>query len=391
MPGEELAEFTDRLFRLFQLVVATFTDPLDREALEDLADDYGMVLDERDVALYSDVLAAMISVGEEWARGKGVISFGDMLYLPVKWNLRPRRYRVVMADEAQDLNEIQLRLIEWACEGGRLIAVGDPWQSIYGWNGANPRAFERIRELSPNTVELPLSICYRCPKRVVRLAQDIVPHIGAGLNAPDGIVGEVDTQKLFAEAKAGDLVLCRVNGPLLSLCFSFLAARIPARVRGSDVGRTLIKTIRMIGAQPGFVYEQFPAFLAAWGERVRATLRPDDERAEKNLEDLQGSILACFTHYPAKTVEQLAEGIKSVFGDNMEKGVIWLSTVHKAKGLEARTVWIVHPEMLGRYRKRQTEAQRQEEMRVKYVALTRAKERMFFVVEPEGEGAPDKR
>lgn len=45
-----------------------------------------------------------------------------------------------------------------------------------GFNGADVHAMDRISQnFKPE--KLPLSICYRCPKNVVKLAQSIVPDI----------------------------------------------------------------------------------------------------------------------------------------------------------------------------------------------------------------------
>jgi superfamily I DNA/RNA helicase len=379
----EQSEVKDRLFRTFQLAVMTNTYPADLDALDELVGHHGYYLPF--IEHYSAFIVGMLEAGEMMAH-KGKIAFLDMLYLPEKWNLQPPTYEVVFGDEVQDWNALQLSLVRKVMRGGgRLYAVGDPYQSIYGWNGADPEAFHKIKEISAGTKEMPLSICYRCPRSVIARAQEIVPHIEAAETAEVGNVADITREEFLRNVEPGDLVLCRTNAPLLATCFKMLAMRIPARVRGSDVAKMLASTIREIGQMTGFTYDQFPSYVEAWGGRVELTLRPDDDRARTELKDLVDSLLAIFAHYPANSVNELAENVTALFGDNLETGVVWLSSVHKAKGLEADRVWILRPDLLPRIHKRQTPQQLAEEMRVRYVALTRAKKEMYFVQKDEGE------
>jgi hypothetical protein len=120
------------------------------------------------------------------------IDFDDQLYLPCLWNLPIERKDWVLVDEAQDVNPIRLALIERTLKpGGRLIAVGDPSQSIYAFTGALTDSIERIKT-QYQAVELPLSVSYRCPTAVIAKAQTLVPQIEA---APGAIDGEVDPRR----------------------------------------------------------------------------------------------------------------------------------------------------------------------------------------------------
>ena len=69
--------------------------------------------------------------------------------------------------------------------------------------------------------------------------------------------------------------------------------------------------------------------------------------------------------------------IDRIFSDNVD-GTIF-SSVHRAKGLEAETVYIIRPDQLPLVRKDQQEWEIQQELNLKYVALTRSKNRLVFV------------
>jgi superfamily I DNA/RNA helicase len=73
--------------------------------------------------------------------------------------------------------------------------------------------------------------------------------------------------------------------------------------------------------------------------------------------------------------------IDRIFSDDTDGTVF--SSVHRAKGLEADTVYIIRPDQLPLIRKDQQEWELTQEMNLKYVALTRSKNRLVFVNEKE--------
>lgn len=105
------------------------------------------------------------------------IDFDDMLYLPLLLNAPFQTRDWIFIDEAQDTNEVQVEILDRLCKkrvawegatisGTRLVAVGDPLQSIYGFRGANSSAMDRIAARFSCT-PLPLSVSYRCPQAIV--------------------------------------------------------------------------------------------------------------------------------------------------------------------------------------------------------------------------------
>jgi len=118
------------------------------------------------------------------------IDFSDMIWMPLKHGLSFPQFDFVFIDEAQDTNatrrEVAKRMLKQgndnvvqeafavALKKGRLIAVGDRHQAIYGFTGADNDALDILKE-EFSAAELPLSTCFRCSKSVIRHAQSIVP------------------------------------------------------------------------------------------------------------------------------------------------------------------------------------------------------------------------
>ena len=108
----------------------------------------------------------------------------------------------IIVHNCQDLSKLQLRVIKKLInmqlpkkfgvkKPTRFLFVGDSKQAIYSFAGADCHSIENIRrQFSPQ--ELPLNICYRCAKKVIKLAQQDVPAIES---APNAIEGEVHVIK----------------------------------------------------------------------------------------------------------------------------------------------------------------------------------------------------
>ena len=77
-----------------------------------------------------------------------------------------------------------------------------------------------------------------------------------------------------------------------------------------------------------------------------------------------------------KNIEDLKLKIQSIFSDDIE-GII-LSTVHKAKGLEADRVFIVRPDLLPMTKNIRSQWERQQENNLTYVAITRARKELIY-------------
>ena len=195
-----------------------------------------------------------------------LIDFTDMVYLPLALNLQVFNYDFVFVDECQDLNAAQRELMLKAVKrnGGRFIAVGDEQQAIYGFAGADADSFAKLQAI-PNTITLPLSVCYRCGTKIIDMAKTIVPQIEACETAKEGVI-EYDYKHM--DILGGDMVLCRNTYPLVSLCLKYLSKGIKAFVMGSDIGRNLIKMIEDTQGKSG-VWDMDSVFTKLDKERMK--------------------------------------------------------------------------------------------------------------------------
>ncbi|WP_459047606.1 ATP-dependent helicase [Stenotrophomonas sp. PSU_St99] len=126
-------------------------------------------------------------------RASNAYDFDDLLLLtyrifienPKIADLYRRIYQFVSIDEAQDMNEAQYSLICALCSGDykNLMMVGDPRQSIYGFNTSGPEYMLRFGdEFSAKRVELTAN--YRSSKAVVALARQLDPNYMVAMQLP---------------------------------------------------------------------------------------------------------------------------------------------------------------------------------------------------------------
>jgi len=361
------------LSKLVSLAKATLVDPTDSIAVDAMAAHYGIEMNGDAETL----LGLLPQVMRECAERTHVIDFDDMIWMPVIFNLRPEGYDWVFIDECQDLNASQIALVMCLVNGaGRVIAVGDRKQSIYGFRGADISAIPNLIEALDATV-LPLSITYRCPTSVVELAKKLVPQIEAAEWAEEGIVRNTHYDAMMATVKDGNLILCRVNAPLVKACYSLIRRGTKAVIRGRDVGKSMQELIdKLMKDSPNQDIHSLLTNLRDYkweqSEKLRATGKED--RIESLVDRCDTLEALCDG---IRDLVELRHRIDTIFNDLQKTGVI-LSSVHRAKGDESDTVYILQPELMP-HPLAVKPWQIEQEMNIKYVALTRTKNELVFV------------
>jgi DNA helicase-2/ATP-dependent DNA helicase PcrA len=263
------------------------------------------------------------------------------------------RTRHLFVDEMQDVNPAQFRLLTaMLADEPDLFVVGDPNQSVYGFNGADPTLLNRLPEILRGTTVIRLDENHRCTPQVVAVATAVLREGGAF-----GASGEVvlprttrvdgPVPKIVAHATDGDeaawvaerakmsrtpgrpwssiAVLTRTNAQLAVVQAALDKARVPNLIAGSDLG---------------------PASdLRGEGEKRGA----DSDGEERRRDD-----------------------------SPVDRDRVVLTTFHRAKGLQWPTVIVLG---LGAglmpLASAQTPAAIDEERRLLYVALTRAEEELW--------------
>jgi len=336
-----------------------------------------------------------LKIGEEKAIKKECLDFTDQIWLPVKWKLNEAKwfkpYKFVLVDEAQDLNAAQLELaLILAGSTGRILAVADPRQAIMGFAGADNKSYKNIVSRT-NAIELPLSICYRCPRSHIELVKKIYPEIPIepSPTAKEGTITQINSGDVEKLIKLGDMVIGRKTAPLVSLCIRLISRGIKATVKGKDIGESLKKDLEDIAKISGYSFQFFNDAVSTY-DQIKAQQYHGLDNEEQMLENLKDKVQAITIIYQsqpqARGIDDLKYYIDSLFSD--ENSPITLSTCHRAKGLEGDRIFIYKPDDMPMRWKNQQVWQLEQEENLLYVALTRGKSELFIVGKPEWYNSP---
>jgi DNA helicase-2/ATP-dependent DNA helicase PcrA len=270
------------------------------------------------------------------------------------------RTRHLFVDEMQDVNPAQFRLLTvMLADEPDLFVVGDPNQSVYGFNGADPTLLDRLPEILRGTKVIRLDENHRCTPQVVAVATAVLREGGssgaAGTVVPprttriDGPVPKVvahatdDDEAAWAANRAkmsrdpgrrwsSIAVMTRTNAQLTKVKDAMDAANVPSLVAGSDLG---------------------PA----------SDLRSEQARGDGG-DDADG--------------DDADRGDAGRPPAAPSRDQVVLTTFHRAKGLQWPTVIILGlGEGLMPIASAQTDAALEEERRLLYVALTRSEEELW--------------
>lgn len=306
----------------------------------------------------------------ESARMTKVIDFDDMLWLPAVHDLAFPSLDILFVDECQDLNPVQHALLPQLMAGGRAVVVGDPFQAIYGFRGADCQSVVNLKRRL-GAVEFPLTRSFRCPRSHVELARELVTDFEAAPSNPEGVIDDAPLSDLLDVAAAGDLVLCRKNAPLVGACLRALSRRIPAIMRGRSIGEGLID---LVNAAEATTTATLVRSVREWEARVIDAL----EAKEASDDDIESIVdrAECVVSIASESdsVSDVIATIKSLFDDRDHADRITFSSVHRAKGSEARRVHFIDvpdgkpgEELFGQRRN------------LRYVALTRSLDTLTFI------------
>ena len=318
--------------------------------------------------MYRDV-NTVLSASDEITN---IIDYADQLRFPVIYNCQLPQFDVVLGDEVQDFNPVQVALLQ-ILEAKRYVLVGDSHQSIYGFRGAMNDGMSYLKDTFKCT-QLPLSITYRCAQSIVKQASAIWKDIEAWEESGEGTVRYSTAEK--ERYTAEDIVLWRVNRPLIALAYQLLKSGTPCYVRGRDIGEGLVALIKRQHAAS--VRDLIGLLQASYEVEVeKARVREDDTKIARLDDKYSSALLFCEKAKLDDSPDVVCQAIAGLFSEG--KGVC-LSTVHKAKGLEAQRALLLDAPLYDLYRKRARQAwQAEQESNVKYVAVTRARDELVYM------------
>lgn len=322
----------------------------------------------------------------EWGKSDvSVVDYTDMVWLPVEMGLNPMGFQFdwIFFDEAQDASLMAISLFRKCIKRGtRVLCAGDPDQSINMFAGSSEDAFE---ELGNGSKLFTLPITYRCPKKVVEIANRIVDDM---IPLDDAIDGDIIENIGVADLRDGDMVLSRCKTPLINLYVRLLRRNVNCYIKGQNIGRNLISLLERIDRDDlnanmlnDGVFTQLYDKLFEYRSLIMKQTGLDvrDATMVNSVMEFYDCISSLkILSEGCSTKSELIDRIDKIFSEDGDG--ICLSTIHKAKGLEADRVVILCNSSMPSKRSRK-EWERKQEVNLQYVAYTRAKKTLAFFSE----------
>jgi DNA helicase-2/ATP-dependent DNA helicase PcrA len=340
----------------------------------------------------------------------GVLDFEDMLALAIRMidgypavaeRIRAR-YHAFTVDEFQDVNPLQSALLDrWLGGRDELCVVGDDYQTIFGFTGASPSYLLSFPERFPGSRIIRLEENYRSTPEILALANRLAPLLGGfekrlratRQSGPEPLARsfasehdevswivarcrEVHAQGVEWEEVA---ILTRINARTEPFEEAFAAVGVPYQVRTGaflqrPAARAVLGRLRRGGDAP--VVTAIEQTTDALGFDPETTPDADDERTRQADLGRFRSLAREFAEANGDeaTVGAFIAELPSRFSTEESGRGVQLLTYHRSKGLEFDVVFL--PRVLDGeipYKSGRTAADPEEERRLFYVGVTRAR------------------
>lgn len=191
---------------------------------------------------------------------------------------------------------------------------------------------------------------------------------------PNAAEGSVETLSSYSPSdfQPPCVVLCRNTAPLISFAFALLRRKVQCNVRGRDIGARLVALIKRQRASdiPDLVIR-----LGQWrADQLSRSSNPD------SIDDQYQSLLWVIDSVGFdNTISSVESKIKSLFSDEIPGSSVLLSTIHKSKGLEWPTVFLLDVAKLYPNKRATLPWQKEQEKNLMYVACTRSQSKLVYI------------
>ncbi len=247
------------------------------------------------------------------------------------------KYQYILVDEFQDVNNLQVDLIKLLLtDQTQLFCVGDDWQSIYGFRGSNVSYIVEFENHFPNSKVVKLNLNYRSTQNIVGASNEVIKH------------NKFKVEKEIHSSKKSEHKIVVYAGSNDEDNIQFCLDRVKELLNDGLTNEDIL-----------FLYRRTHMFNPG-----------------------------AYSGKPSYSKEFYKEGIK-----------VQAKTIHASKGLEAKVVFILgltegnggfpdiwlEDRIFQIIKKANHDLLLEEERRLFYVAITRAKDKLFLITEKGNE------
>jgi DNA helicase II / ATP-dependent DNA helicase PcrA len=361
----------------------------------------------------------------------------DLLKVKEVRNKVHNRFDWILVDEYQDTNKAQFELTRLlVSDPGRLMVVGDASQAIYSFRGADHRNLKLLNKCFSNLKVVELIENYRSTQNILDAAHEVIGNntghpilklvtkenggdkiiVFGGLDGRSEARFVIDNCMRDIEKKSSVAVLYRTNAQSRILEEELIRAGVTYRLVGgvrfyerAEI-KDLLSYLRVVINREDVVAwdrieklgkkkkAKFEAWLAELTDELSTSeliekilgvtgyLERFDKKSEEDLGKLENidELMAVASEIPK--VESFLESVALIQAEDLADQLqpkevqVTLMTIHSAKGLEFDNVFVVGLEegLLPHSRSLLEKDDLEEERRLLYVAITRARRKLFL-------------
>ena len=175
---ENVKDFVTQIMRITDMIKVENIDL--KEVLENARKDQH----ER-VRNFYELAIPIVEKYIEYCTNKSFLDFNDLISRSTSLfqnhediaNKYKNKYQYILVDEFQDVNNLQVELIKLLLtDQTQLFCVGDDWQSIYGFRGSNVSYIVDFENYFPNSKVVKLNLNYRSTQNIVGASNEVIKH-----------------------------------------------------------------------------------------------------------------------------------------------------------------------------------------------------------------------
>ena len=357
---------------------------------------------------------------------KGACDFDDLIVIPVELLQTDKvagRYahapKHIIVDEYQDISPAQYQLLKClARDDSSLCAVGDSDQAIYAFRGADIQSFLNFREEFPDAAVVVLKDNYRSTKIILdaahglikknrrRIEKQLTTYREQGRAVRVVAVSDENAEAHAVvqeiEARMGGTSLYRLSSGNTSRDFSeatYSFADFAVLFRTNAQAKILREALEGWGIPCQVVGERYPLNRRALAERLQTLLETLSAAADlgsvlreawegagspEQERDLLQNLADTYRHLPPRdAVREIINEVSLLTAADAfdpRADAVALMTLHMAKGLEFKVVFVVGcEEGLIPFTLAKDDVDLEEERRLFYVGMTRAKDELLLI------------
>lgn len=307
----------------------------------------------------------------------------------------------IVVHNCQDLNQMQFDMLRFIKrKNGRYVFVGDENQAIFAFNLSRTDCMDYIRRSFTPIKEFDLPINYRCPETHLSYVRGHynIP-IQARPDAPKGNIKYIDKTQIKKFVEAGDMIISRKNKWLSNLLIDLAISGIPVYIEDKEMVDSIKKLIKAqkLSTCTG-LKNKFTSSIRDVENKI-AKMIEDNKTSETPLNQVEleqnihllnyklgnirfaDSLLSPYmTRNKNASTDEFLTYLDKILNTVFTKDCVRICSVHKAKGLEARQVFVLNEAKVCRDFRNSPE-QQQQEINLAYISVTRATETLYLVRE----------